>query len=86
MNLVVDTKGLGSVLYLAVFGTGLAFILWYYLLQRVSAVALSLMTFIEPLVASVLGYLILAENLTGRTLAGGGLILIGVLIVTTKKR
>lgn len=85
-NLVIDARGLGSVLYLAIFGTGLAFILWYYLLQRISVVALSLMTFIEPLVASILGYLILAETLNSRTLTGGGLILIGVLIVTIRKQ
>ncbi len=75
-----------SIGYLAIFGTGLAFIGWYYLLKRTTAVFLSLMTFLEPLVAAALGYLFLAERFTPMMIAGGALILGGILIATLKVR
>lgn len=76
----------GALLYLAVLGTGAAFIGWYYLLKRVSAVALSLMTFLEPLVAIGLGYVLLNERLESHFLLGGALILAGVLIATFERK
>ncbi len=82
----LDLTGVGSITYLAIFGTGVAFMGWYYLLKRVGAVALSLMTFLEPLVAMLLGFLILGEILSVTVLAGGALILTGVLIATLRPK
>ena len=81
-----NTASLVSLFYLAILGTGVAFMGWYYLLKRVSAVALSLMTFLEPLVAMGLGYLLLHEKLESHFLIGGALILIGVLIATFERK
>ena len=81
-----NTTSLVSLFYLAILGTGVAFMGWYYLLKRVSAVALSLMTFLEPLVAMGLGYLLLHEKLESHFLIGGALILIGVLIATFERK
>ena len=81
-----SATSLAALFYLAIFGTGVAFIGWYYLLKRVSAVALSLMTFLEPLVAMALGYLLLHEQLEAHFLLGGALILIGVLIATFERK
>ena len=82
----MDAKGAGSVIYLAIFGGGIAFIIWFYLLKRLSAVAASMMTLLEPLVASFLGYLILSESFDKYFFLGGTLILMGVLTVTLQKR
>jgi drug/metabolite transporter (DMT)-like permease len=82
----IDAKGAASVIYLAIFGGGIAFIIWFYLLKRLSAVAASMMTLLEPLVASLLGYLILSELFDKFFFLGGALILAGVLIVTLQKR
>jgi drug/metabolite transporter (DMT)-like permease len=82
----IDAKGAGSVIYLAVFGGGIAFIIWFYLLKRLSAVAASMMTLLEPLVATFLGYLILSESFDKFFFLGGMLILAGVLTVTLQKR
>lgn len=82
----ISLSSVGSLLYLAILGTGAAFIGWYYILKRVSAVALSLMTFLEPLVAIGLGYLLLNEKLESHFLLGGALILAGVLIATFEKK
>ncbi|MCC6964125.1 MAG: EamA family transporter [candidate division Zixibacteria bacterium] len=86
LKLEIERAGWLSLLYLALMGTGVAFILWYYLLKRISVVALSLMTFLEPLVAITLGYLLLNERLTSHFLIGGILILAGVLLATLQPR
>ncbi len=82
----IDAKGAGSVIYLAIFGGGIAFIIWFYLLKRLSAVAASMMTLLEPLVASFLAYLILSESFDKYFFLGGTMILVGVLTVTVQKR
>lgn len=81
-----DAAAVGSIFYLAIGGTGAAFIGWYYLLKRLSATALSLMTFLEPLVAIALGYLLLGELLTPLFAIGGALILTGVLVASLPQR
>jgi putative membrane protein PagO len=86
MRFWMDAKGAGSVIYLAIIGGGIGFIIWFYLLKRLSAVAASMMTLLEPLVASFLGYLILSESFDKYFFLGGVLILIGVLTVTQQKR
>jgi putative membrane protein PagO len=86
MRLWIDAKGAASVIYLAIIGGGIGFIIWFYLLKRLSAVAASMMTLLEPLVASFLGYLILSESFDKYFFLGGTLILIGVLTVTQQKR
>ncbi len=82
----ISPRAMGSVLYLAIAGTGGAFIGWYWILKRIPATAASLMTFIEPVVATILAVLILQESLSGRFLAGALLILAGVLIVIIRRR
>lgn len=86
ISIELSAASIWSLFYLAVLGTGAAFIGWYYLLKRVSAVALSLMTFLEPLVAIGLGYLLLSEKLESHYLFGGALILVGVLIATFERK
>jgi drug/metabolite transporter (DMT)-like permease len=82
----LSLSSVSALLYLAILGTGVAFIGWYYLLKRVSVVALSLMTFLEPLVAISLAYLLLHEQLDSHFLFGGALILAGVLIATIVRK
>ncbi len=86
LQLTLDAKGVGSIIYLAIIGGGIGFIIWFYLLKRLSAVAASMMTLLEPLVASLLGFLILSESFDTYFFIGGSLTLIGVLTVTLQKR
>jgi drug/metabolite transporter (DMT)-like permease len=64
--------------YLAVIGTAFAFWAFFYLLARVNAVKLSLVGFLTPVVALVLGWIVLGEGLSARLAAGIALVLIGV--------
>lgn len=67
-----------SLLYLALAGSIAAFGLNYWLLQRIDATKILLMSIVEPPLAMLLGVLVLGETLTGRALWGGGCILLSV--------
>jgi drug/metabolite transporter (DMT)-like permease len=68
-----------SIIYLAVFGTVIAFTVYYWLIQKISVVLVSLSSFITPIIAVLLGWLILDEKLSFQTLIGSGMVLIGIL-------
>ena len=71
---------IASVLVLGVLGTGVAYVLNYRLIADEGAVAASTVTYLIPLVAVVLGALILNEPLTWHLLTGGLIVLIGVAV------
>ena len=76
--LTLDAVSVGSLLYLAVFGSAVTFALYFWLLARLPATRLSLITFAIPIVALTVGTLALDEPLTARIVAGVVLVLAGV--------
>ncbi|MGH9945190.1 MAG: DMT family transporter, partial [Pyrinomonadaceae bacterium] len=74
-----------SVLYLALVGSVAAFWLNYWLLKRMDATKVLLMALVEPLLAVLLGAMVLGEELTERTLLGGACILLSVGLVLTRR-
>lgn len=63
-NITTDTRAmLGVSLGLGLLGTGLAFILYYTIVQKLGAVAASGVTYIPPLVAIVIGTVFAGESL-----------------------
>lgn len=74
-----NITALSSILYLAFFGTVVTFTTYYWLLKRMNIVILSLSAFITPIVAVILGWIILNENFTIQTLVGSTFVLIGIL-------
>lgn len=74
-----DFIALGSVFYLALFGTLVTFTTYYWLLKRINIVILSLSTFITPIVAVILGWFILNEKFSFQALIGSAMVLIGIL-------
>ena len=79
-----DTKGIGSILYLGTFGTVITFVVYYWLLKRVEVVYLSLVSFVTPVLAVILGALWLQETLSSHIYVGGGMVLFGILIANGK--
>ncbi|MGD2039317.1 MAG: EamA family transporter [Anaerolineae bacterium] len=71
----------GSWLGLTVFGTILAYILYYALIARASATFVSTVTYIIPVNGLLLGALVLDEPLSLMLFLSLGLILLGVLLV-----
>jgi drug/metabolite transporter (DMT)-like permease len=70
----------GGILYLGVISTGGAFFLWNKGMEMMDAGTGSLFFFFQPLVGSLLGWLLLGEHLDWRFFAGGGLIVTGVFL------
>lgn len=72
---------LGSLFTLATFGTALAFVVYYYLIERVRATYVSMVTYMVPVIGVILGVIVLNEQLRWNAYAGCTLILTGVMIV-----
>ncbi len=72
---------IGSILYLAVAGTVVTFIGYYWLLKRMRVTNASLIAFITPVVAVLIGVVLFSEPLRTITLIGSALILCGVVLV-----
>jgi drug/metabolite transporter (DMT)-like permease len=68
--------------YLAVFGSVIAFSVYYYLIKRMDATIVSLSTLIIPIVALALGRAFLNETVTPLAVAGIVTILVGVAVAT----
>ena len=84
--LLNDSLIILGVLYLSIISTAGAFFLWNKGMEMMDAGIGSLFFFFQPLVGSFLGWLLLNERLDLNFFIGGALILLGVLIVTIKKR
>jgi len=70
----------GSVLALAAFGTALAFVIYYFILDHAGATYLSTVTYLVPVFGVALGVSILNEKLSWHAYAGCAAILVGVMI------
>lgn len=75
-----DLRGAGSILYLGTFGTVVTFLTYYWLLKRIEAVYLSLVTLVTPVLAVFLGAIVLGEKLQPNVFSGASVIFIGILI------
>jgi len=74
----VSERSLGAILYLAMFGTVLGFNLYFYVLKRVSAAALSLVTLVTPVLALFIGQAFNAEVIAPHVWLGATAILLGL--------
>lgn len=70
---------IGSIVYLALFGSVAAFLMYFWLLRKTTVLVVSLIAFVTPLVAIVLGQLFMEEVLSWRVAVGTVLILSGIL-------
>jgi drug/metabolite transporter (DMT)-like permease len=75
----------GGVGYLIVFGSLVGFTAFAYCLNELPASTVSTYAYVNPMVAVVLGFLILAEPLTPGLLAGGALIILSVVLTTLRR-
>jgi drug/metabolite transporter (DMT)-like permease len=73
-------------LYLVVVGSVLAFALYYWLVRRMDVTNTMLIALVTPVVAVLLGMIVLHEKLNWRLLAGGGCIISGIALIVLRKR
>lgn len=71
----------GGLIYLGVISTSIAFLLWNRGLQMLSASSGGVFFFFQPIVGTLLGWLILGETISITFWIGSILILLGVLLV-----
>jgi drug/metabolite transporter (DMT)-like permease len=73
--------------YLVVFGSLVAFSAYAWLLQRAPLPLVATYAYVNPVVAVLLGWLVLAESLTWAIVLGGAIVVAGVcLVVRTERR
>lgn len=74
----LDGALIGSVLTLGAAGTGLAFLLFYLLIERVGATNATMVTYVIPVVGVTAGWLVLDERVGLELVLGAAAILVGV--------
>jgi drug/metabolite transporter (DMT)-like permease len=80
-SVTFSASAIGSILYLALFGTVFTFGVYLWLLRSVPAYRMSLTAFVTPVVALLVGALLGGEPLHAHTLAGTACVLGGVALV-----
>ncbi len=71
-----------SALGLSIFGTGIAYLLYFYLIGKEGAAKAITVAYLVPLFGIIWGALFLKESLSMSVLLGGALILLGVMLTT----
>ncbi|MEJ2053387.1 MAG: DMT family transporter, partial [Calditrichaceae bacterium] len=74
-------SGVLSMAYLGVMGTAVAFVLYFWLLKTVSAVMMSLITYITPPMALLWGWIVYGEMISFKLIIGMLVIFSGIAIV-----
>jgi drug/metabolite transporter (DMT)-like permease len=73
------------ILYLTLVGSVAAFLLFYWLVRNTDVTKTMLIALVTPLAAVLLGMLVLDEEVTWRTVAGGALIMSGIAVVLLRR-
>jgi drug/metabolite transporter (DMT)-like permease len=74
-----------ALLYLAVVGSVIAFMLYYWLVLNMDVTKSMLIALVTPVVAVILGMLVLDEEFGWRTLAGGAMIILGIAFIVVRR-
>lgn len=77
-----DIAAVGSIVWLGVLGSGLAYLAFFRLLGRWGATRTAAVAYLIPVVGIVLGYLVLSEPIDARIVLGTALIIAGVAVVS----
>jgi drug/metabolite transporter (DMT)-like permease len=85
-EIVWSATAIGSLSFLALFGSVTAFVIYYRILKVVPVSLLALITYVFPIVAVALGWLVLDERLSGTTLVGAAGVLAGIVLATWRRR
>jgi drug/metabolite transporter (DMT)-like permease len=75
-----------SLLYLAIVGSVIAFLLYYWLVQNMDVTKSMLIALVTPVVAVILGMIVLQEALSWRTVVGGVMIMGGIGFIVLSRR
>lgn len=76
---------IGGILFLGIISTAIAMFLWNYAFAKLPAAVASLTFFAQPVVGTILGALLLGEQITPLFMFGGVMIGIGLVVASTEK-
>ncbi len=77
--------GWSAVLFLGIGASGLGYLFWYGALEKIESSKVAAFLYIEPLVTLAAAVALLGEPVTASTLAGGVVVMLGVLLVQRAK-
>jgi len=80
------TMAVICLLYLVVIGSVIAFGLYYWLVRHMDVTNTMLIALVTPVVAVIIGMIVLHEELNWRLLAGGLCIISGIGLIVLRKR
>jgi drug/metabolite transporter (DMT)-like permease len=81
----MSNKSIYSMVYLVIFGSIIAFTSFNFLLLSVSPEKVATSTYINPIVALILGWYVLGEIITNQSMIAATVLLTGVYFITTSK-
>ena len=81
LNPIFNFNAFFSIIYLALVGTAIAFMLYFWMLRNTSAVLMSMITFITPPLALVWGWVLLDEQISFLLILGLISIFLGIILV-----
>ncbi len=82
-HVTLTPAGLGSLLYLIIIGSCVAFTAFVWLLRNAPASKVMTYAYVNPVVAVFLGWLVLSEPIDGWVIAGMAVIVAGVALATS---
>jgi len=85
-DFVWSAESVGSIAYLALFGSAVTFVTLTVLLRHISAMAMGFLAMILPFGALIFGAVLYDEAITARALAGAGLVAAGLLVAQWSRR
>jgi drug/metabolite transporter (DMT)-like permease len=80
-ELAFTARSAGAILYLVIFGSIVAFSAYVYALRHLPIATVSLYSYVNPIIAVVLGTLLLSEPFSSRTLVASALVFAGIAVV-----
>ena len=80
----ISTRSLAAMIYLTVFGSFVAFTAYIWLLKHVQATKVATYTYVNPVFAVFLGWLILSEAITPITIVAVVIVTFAVILITMR--
>lgn len=85
LNFRWTPMALVSLFYLVLVGSVVAFLLYYWLVRNMDVTKTMMISLVTPLIAVVLGMLVLDEKLSWRTVLGGACIMSGIGLIVLRR-
>ncbi len=85
LNFRWTPMALVALFYLAIVGSVIAFLLYYWLVLNMDVTKSMLIALVTPVVAVILGMIVLHEEIGWRTLIGGAMIMTGIGFIVVRK-